>query len=792
MIDPRVLKFFKTDDAQLRTFFTSKGAGKGPAGEDTPADELFEKKVEFMKWVAGLIEDGRNQCFDTYRHITSTSLMLDSQPTLPENIPLMAYAQGKIDVTVAEKELKALGCADKFVEKRNCAKEGEAEKIKTDVNVARLHEVCVNVGRSLLARRANAQTNKYGPLRPFFKYETRGTSMVDHLRADAFSQYAEIIVDSYNYRHIHDQCVHAMFASRTFLFPAGAWDVATQTQVVPKGFSGSSQEIDVEGEPAKLRIGTVVEREGVIMSRPSSARCFYDTSHAPSTLNADIGCRYVGFFDVQRYGDVRRNPNYFNTDRISWNSSGRSVLDNNRAYFDLVFAGQPINFPNAPVAALTTDIAAANERTAQSFTYRSGSDDENAVFVTDIRVKVIPKEWGMGEYMHPVWLRLLVASDDTVVFAEWLPSLPAIYWGHGEDDTRLLNITMAHEIMPWQDQLSNIFSQLLLKMKHALLRIIIINTDIVPKAIVTELRNKLNSPKYYIEPHLLEVSLNEVAKEHGLDIANAIRIIGAGEGTNANESEYINNAFKAIIQILAIMERLLNMSPQEQGQPAPREITAEEVAAIESTTQATFNAISASIDKARAAWKRLIYESAMAYASNVVPLPIAQRFSRDTIAAAGFTVVEDPAGEAVKSTARRGHTVLGTFSKLAHNYVFSSRDGGDRASNREAANVLQQFLIGLIPQIGPEAIGKKRIFDIINEIFRLLSSYDLKLEMNDDETDSITSPEAQKQMASMQEQFAAHLQKLQEVLQEHENEISSVTDAVEKIGEVLRELRPAA
>ena len=789
MIDPRVLKFFKTDDAQLRTFFTAKPAGKGPEGEDVPADSLYAKKVEFTKWLGGLIETGRNQCFSTYRHITSTNLMLDSQPTLSENIPLMAYAQGKIDVTVAEKELTMLGCADKFVEKRNCAKEGEPVKMKTDINVARLHEVCVNVGRSLLARRANAQTNKYNPLRPFFKYEIRGTSMVDHLRADAFSQYAEVMTDSYNYRHIHDQCIHAMFASRTFLFPAGAWDVDTQTHIVPDNFNGKAQEIEIDGK--KLKVGTRIEREGVKMSRPSSARCFYDTSHPPSTLNADLGCRYVGFFDVQRYGDVRKNPAYFNTDRISWNSSGKSVLDANRAYFDLVFAGQPINFPKTP-AAVGTDVAAQNERAAQSFLYNTGSDDENAIFVTDIRVKVIPKEWGMGDYMHPVWLRLLVASDDTVVYAEWLPSLPAIYWGHAEDDTRLLNITMAHEIMPWQDQLSNIFSQLLLKMKHALLRIILVNTDIIPKDIVTKLRDKLNSPKYYIEPHLLEVSIHEDLKEHGLDLSQAIKIIGAGEGTNANESEYINNAFKAIIQILAIMERLLNMSPQEQGQPAPREITAEEVAAIESTTQATFNAISTSIDKARAAWKRLIYESSMAHASNVVPLPVAQRFTRKTIEDAGFQVVSDPSGETEKSTARRGYTVLGTFEKLVHNYVFSSRDGGDRASNREAANVLQQFLVGILPQIGPEAIGKQRIFDIINEIFRLLSSYDLKLEMNEDESDDVNSPKANEAMANLQQQVADAMQKLQEVLKEHEQEIETLSGAIEKIDEVLRELRPAA
>ncbi len=401
-------------------------------------------------------------------------------------------------------------------------------------------------------------------------------------------------------------------------------------------------------------------------------------------------------------------------------------------------------------------------------------------------MRVNPKRWGMGRYAHPVWLRVLVAADDTVVFAEWLPSLPAIYFGHNEDDTRLLNISTAHEIMPWQDQLSNIFSQLLMKMKHALFRVILVNTDVIGPAIVKALRENLDSPRYYINPHLLEVSFNQEAKELGLDLDKCFRVIGAAEGTNANESEYINNAFKAIIQILAIMERLLNMSPQEQGQPAPREITAEEVAAIESTTQATYNAIGTSIDEARAAWKRIIYEAAMAHASEeAVHLPVSQRFTKATIEKAGFTVVSAPEPEG--STAKRGYTVIGTKTKLVHNYVFTSRDGGDRSSNRESAQILQQFLVGILPVIGPEALGKQRIFDIVNEMFRLLSSYDLKLEVHEGDNDAMMAPSTEEKISAIQNQVGEKLAELQKVLSEHEGEISGLGDAVQKISDFIKE-----
>lgn len=789
MIDPRVLKYFGTSNEQLRTFFTAHPAGKDKDGNDRGAHDLYAKKDKFTKWVSALIADGRRQCYRNYRHFAAVDLMMDSQPILPENIPLMAYAQGKINIETVEKELATLNCAEEFVEKRNCAKQGEAEDIKKSVNLVRLQEVCVNVGRSFIARRANAQNNKYDSLRPFFKYESRGTSMVDKLRGEAMSQYAEIMVDSFNYRHEHRQCVHAMFQYRTVLFPAGAWDVSTQTHIVPQSFNGSDvREVQLEGEEGKLKLATVIEREGVRMVRPNPARVIFDTSQPLSSINSDTGCRWIGFFDVQRYGDIQNNSDFYNTKNIGFSTSGISVIDQNRAYFDLIFAGQPINFPKPTTGTNQVDFAASNEIKSQSFIY-SEADSERSVFVTDMRVKVVPKEWGMGSYPHPVWLRLVVASDDTVIYAEWLPSLPAIYWGHNEDDTRLLNISTAHEIMPWQDQLSNIFSQLLMKMKHALFRVILINKDIVGETVVNELRKKLDSPSYYINPHLLEVSFKE-HKDMDLDLQSVIKIIGAGEGTNANESEYINNAFKAIIQILAIMERLLNMSPQEQGQPAPREITAEEVAAIESTTQATYNAIGSSIDEARAAWKRIVYESAMAWASEQVYLPMSQRFSKETIEAAGFEVEGDPAVDGKDSSARRGRTVIGSKRKLVHAYVFSSRDGGDRSSNREAANTLQQFLVGILPVLGPEALGKKRIFDIINEMFRLLSSYDLKLELNEEESDTVMAPDTEQKIGEMQKGVEGQLGELMKQLEEHEQEIGGVSEAITKIGDFIKEYGP--
>lgn len=794
MIDLQVLRYFGTSNEALRRFFTAPPPaqpGAVPpetaAGADAAKTEAerttYDRRVKFMEWVSGLIEEGREHCYRNYRHYAAVDLMKDAPPITPENIPLMAYAQNKIDVTTCKKELETLSCAEKFLENPVAAPTGEAKAVKPTVNLPRLHEVCVNIPRSFIKRRLDAQCNKYNSLRPFFRYESRSTTLTAHLRAEVMSQYAEVMSDAFGYRHLHRQCIADMLNyGHTIQFPAGAWETEPQimrAELKVGGVEVPEAEVELpEGETSKPRLKTVTVREGVKMINVHPARTFYDTAHPRSTLNTDTGCRWVGYWDVWRYGDIRDNADFFNVGTVVWNTSGQSVIDQNRAFFDLIFAGSPISFPSAAAATQETgaiDVAAQNERKANQHLYAM-TDDERSVFLTDLRVKVTPKQWGLGKYPHAVWLRLLVANLDTVVYAEWLPSLPAVVWSYNEDDLRLLNLGEAHVLMPWQDSLSNIFSQLLLKMKHSLLRVMLINSDVVPKAVIDQLRTALDSPKYYVAPHLLEVSFKELGQELGFDLDRVFRVSAAA--TNArDDSEFINNAFKAIIQILAIMERLMNLSPQEQGQPMPREATAEEIAALESSTQVTYNAIGAACDEARGAWKRIVYESGMAFGSDRIYLPVSQRFTKATIAKAGFEVEPEDREEMADSSAKKGLTIIGTKTQLVHDYVWNTRDGGDRFTNRESASVLVSLLGQVLPLIGPEALGKKRIFEIVNEVFRLLASYDLKLELEEGENNTTMAP-------AMMEK----LQEFQAALAEQQQETGGLTEAVQKLGDIVNML----
>jgi hypothetical protein len=126
-------------------------------------------------------------------------------------------------------------------------------------------------------------------------------------------------------------------------------------------------------------------------------------------------------------GDIHNNPATWNTDEISVTNSLSSLYKEHSDFFGYYF-GDDIVFPK-----IGDQFSFQNERVATTGLYAS-EDDDKGMFVTQMCMKVNPKRDGLGDYPHDVWLKFTVASDQTVVYAEYLPSLPAIYGGINEND----------------------------------------------------------------------------------------------------------------------------------------------------------------------------------------------------------------------------------------------------------------------------------------------------------------------------------------------------------------------
>jgi hypothetical protein len=101
----------------------------------------------------------------------------------------------------------------------------------------------------------------------------------------------------------------------------------------------------------------------------------------------------------------------------------------------------------------------------------------------------------------------------------------------------------------------------------------------------------------------------------------------------------------------------------------------------------------------------------------------------------------------------KGRNIIGNPENLVHEYLFSGRDGSERARDTQSAQILGQLVqqVLQIPDMA-KTLGKERIFSIFNEIFRMSGvGHDLNLQV--DEADD------NEDMELGQTQFIDELQK---------------------------------
>ena len=210
MINLNILEKHNCTQARLREIFTAK------EGKDLEVREKFQDLIQSR------IHEGINYNARHAKLYQSVDIAWDSLPINKSTIPLLQYAQGKIDIQETETQLKDLEVADQFCEYDD---EGNLKNI----NTLRLYEVQVNLIRSYVTRRVAAQVSRFSNLFPYFKYEPRSTAVADKVRADVLSQRVEIMTDQFGYRHMWEQIIRQMFMyGHSVAFVDSAWDEDVQ------------------------------------------------------------------------------------------------------------------------------------------------------------------------------------------------------------------------------------------------------------------------------------------------------------------------------------------------------------------------------------------------------------------------------------------------------------------------------------------------------------------------------------------------------------------------------------
>lgn len=756
MVDFDILKQAGTTNERLREILTASMPDKS---KKTPKDKKakIERDVKHREKIEKLINSRLKEhiVFTMRNHhiYSSVDLAWDSAPINKQTIPLIMYAQKRLSLDSCVTELSKLKVSDKFVRKSESGQ-------PTGIDLPKFFETNINLVRSLITRRLSAQANKYNNLYPFFKYDPRATTATARLKGDVLSQRMDIMADQYDYRHFQTQCIRDMMLyGHCVAFPRASWEKEVHWQ--KKNLSEEFQGGDLEKESR-------VVKEGLSWINPHPSRVFWDHNYPLSSLNSDSGAEYVGYWEVLKYKDVAGNPAYFNRASVSYTDFTTGMFGSNSSYWSQYYSA--ISAPPR-----MDDLTSHNDRRNLIGQYNSEYADAS-IFVSEFYWKIIPKEYGIGDYPYPVWVHFKIASESTIIFAEIMPSSPAAVYSFNENDNRLVNISIAHELMGFQDQLTNLFSQLLETVKADLFAVAVLNSDIFPddaegQALASEFRATMKGENFYATTHVLETSFSRL-RELGIDTNadNVFKVVRSGANTN------LQAIFNSIVQVMSMAERLLALSPQEQGQPSPRETSATEVQVIANTTESVYGFISDSIDEGRAAVKRICYESLVVCGSNHIYLPVLNRYPSAVVEAAGFKVAD--AGDMFDPQAERRYTVIGEKHKLIHDYVFNSRDGSERSSNMAAANILTQMLpILQNPQL-LQALSKEKYYEILNAIFRNSGAgVDLNLRLQPGEDNTMVPQEQKDAMANSQQdnqEMGLMLQQLVQVVQQNAEEIESL------------------
>jgi hypothetical protein len=753
VIDYDVLDQFGTNDRRFRAVF---GAKDGELNEDGKrlyaATETTKTEEEFAsmlhkhrkRWedrISTRIQHGREFSMRYYRFFMAADLAFDTSPLTPQRFAHLLYATGDMKMNVLYDEIK--GMAGQKVADGLFIRDKKNPHNITALDTDKLTDFTISLVRPYIRRSVAAQVNRYENLHPFLKYESRSQSMIAKLRADAMSERAEIMADQFGYRHAIAQEIRGMFMhSHSVTFVENSWSCQRQLFKIP-------DEVSESGWRTEERI----EREGVRFKRAHPTRVFYDTRFPLSSLNHDNGCQYAGFWDLVSYRDVKNNSGFFNIDSIPYSGSLNSLVHKNSAYFNYYYASTIKSiFDTGAVG------AEANRRDANTYNYYSTDHEDECLWLTHYYEKVTPKEVGLGGYPHPVWMHLIIAGDNTVVFAEVLPSRPGYCMAYDEDDERMVNISMALDILPYQDQVSNLFSQMLYLLQIQNLLILAVDSDVVNSDIRTQLKEVIEGRKWANKAHLIEFSSKmEEIFDQSIQQKKPIQVF------QASVTNVISDLTSSIASIIRMLERNQMMSPNEMGQFVERETSATEVHVVGSSSNDLHAFKSSGIDEARQAMKVIIYESTIACGSNKVRLTVPERYPEAVLEAAGFMIAPDEQGY-LKENA--GLTLVGTKERLIGEFIFSSRDGAERASNTESAKVLMElirYILGSEPTFKAfvDSFGMEQVTKAISEVFRLAGSpMDLKLPVNFSEAHFRASLGDSQELEQMRSQIVAKLDEL--------------------------------
>ncbi len=695
MVDLDVLKKVGIDYDSLKVLFKIGKKGEYEVKDDTKRGKIHKLK----ELIRSRVQDGRDWNLTNHRVYKALDDAWDTPlrqttPTMLMNlIESSASEEAKMDT------LKSWGISPEEVMVQYEDPKTPGKMLKK-VSIPAFFRVYVPLVRAYVTIRW-AKIMNDRRLVPFYKYEPAISDKINRTRCEVITQRIEVMSKQYGYYDTVKQAVLRMLVySEQLQFPVEPWDRVCQ--VFGKDSKYKGEEVKAKNDKGVEEVigKKVVTKEGLRYHLPHPTRTFYDRAWFPSTFNSDSGASFAGYWRIVRYREMLANKDFYNLDRISVGDT--KWFENNKSFFTNVYPCT-LKFP-APLEDSQGKSKFDSESHIAGGFYQSDLGDVGAM-QTELFMRLVPSEYGLGDYDYPVWFRFVIAGDDTIIYCAPLPYSPVVYYGYDSFEGRTMNASLAMEILPFQDQFSNLLSQYLLTVKQNLFNLTLVDTDVVEE---DDARNMENwTQKLWSGINVVRISLKKLFKQGAQ--ARALY----PEKLPQMDTQSISSAMSTVIEIL---ERVLVVSSQEVGQPASHEQTREEVRNIATNTSTRQAFTASAVDVAREATKQQLYEALMAYGDLdfYAQVPADPEITEAELEKNGFTVA--------MTDERSKKRVLHIKDKTAIQSVSfaSSRDGDDRINNLQLAQTMGTWMMNLLgnPMMA-QAIGPDQAIQMANMIAKL-------------------------------------------------------------------------
>lgn len=524
---------------------------------------------------------------------------------------------------------------------------------------------------------------------PFYKYEPVTFTKENRFRCEVITQAVQKQSTWFDYPADAKQTyLQTLLYGFCINFPREAWYAERQ-----------------EDDQGKEKI----VREGLRWNMPHPSRVYYDLYHRLSSLNSNSGCEYAGYWELARYRDIAESELYWNKDKITMGSISWFDLQTNPDFLAQVFPCV-MSFPSA--AGLGAGgVGALDRQNEAARTYGNG-DYDTATLLTQHFQRVIPKDVGLGSYAYPIWMRFVYASDSAVIWAEPLAYTMLPTYTYDADFNRARFRSLALEIVPFQDHISNLLSQWILAVKDNLTNPVFYDKEKIPATYVKELQNlgqKMLNGRLFIpfsstENYRFKIDQREALYSPALT------------HHPTSESQSLING------VLTMLDRIMQLSPQEVGQAAPHEQTAEETRVIAGNTSTRVTFTGTGLDSGDYAKKVVLYDGLMAYADDDITVGITSSFATTQpefdklLKAVGFELTDKEASFDPNEPERM-YEVKGNKSGLSIESFASTRDNVNRINLPAVADAMSKIFIAIAGNpVLIQAIGPMQLVELLNQI----------------------------------------------------------------------------